>query len=370
MMKVLLLGGTGTISKAVLYESLRKGWNVSILNRGSQNRGLSKDVSVFVADIHNEEQVYRVLGDETFDVIVDFLSRNPCDITNVFPLMSTKCKQYVFISTCCVYERNDDDFPIKEYSSKPNKQWSYNVEKYNAEQELMNLARNATCVYTIVRPYITYDERRIPYGLAPAYDKHRTLIERIKNRKPLLLWNGGDNIITITQSTDFARFLVGLFMNKKAFNEDFNLVSDYQYSYKEIVEKFCKKIGFSPCWVNVNVADIIKYMPEDRQLMVGDRVLDAIFDNSKIKEAVPNVKFECSLEKGLDIIIDHYNHSEDYHYDYKYDALIDKVASHVGKRKYGYFRYNGAQNTSFIEYYLYRYFPYKIANKIRKLIAL
>lgn len=369
-LKILILGGTGTISSAVLRECLDRGFNVTILNRGTYNDKLPQIVSVLIADFRNAILLKQIIVGCKFDVVVDFLSRTREDIARVFPIISPSCKQYIFISSCCVYKRENKDFPIVENSPKPNVHWSYNVHKYEAEEELKELAMKSKCIYTIARPYITYDERRVPYGLAPSYNYHRTIIERIKNGKPLLLWNRGDNLITVTQNRDFARVLIGLFNNARAFSEDFNIVSPFRYTYKEIVESLYKKLNVTSCCIDVCVEDINKNIPTERQMMLGDRTLDAIFDNSKLYRTIDGIKFEYDLEKGLDIILDYYSSSDCYLYDYKYDALIDRIAKIAGANNVGYKRYDGSNYKGLFIYYIYRYLPYKLADFLSRRLNL
>ena len=74
-MKVLLLGGTGTLSSAVLKCALTKGYEITVMNRGSKNKTLPKDILTIVCDFHNSDDVRLKLKDSKFDVVVDFLSR-------------------------------------------------------------------------------------------------------------------------------------------------------------------------------------------------------------------------------------------------------------------------------------------------------
>jgi nucleoside-diphosphate-sugar epimerase len=369
-LNILLLGGTGTISSAVLHECLDRGFRVSVLNRGTNNTKLPQSVSVLIADFKNAIQIEQAIVGNQFDIVVDFLSRTREDIARLFPILSLYCKQYIFISSCCVFKRDKGDFPIVEDSPKPNTLWSYNVHKYEAEEELKRLAINCKCTYTIARPYITYDERRVPYGLAPSYNYHRTIIERIKNGKPLLIWNKGNNLITLTQNRDFARALVGLFNNERAFAEDFNVVSSFKYTYKEIIESLCRKLNVTPCYIEAYVEDINKYMPVDCQMMLGDRTLDAYFDNSKLLKSIEGLKLECDLNKGLDIILEYYSSSISHLYDYKYDALLDRIAKRNGASNVGYIRYEGSNKMSVIIYYFYRYLPYRLADFLSRRLNL
>ena len=49
-MRVLLLGGTGTLSSAVLKRTLEKGWNISVFNRGNNNKNIPSDVEIIKGD--------------------------------------------------------------------------------------------------------------------------------------------------------------------------------------------------------------------------------------------------------------------------------------------------------------------------------
>ena len=367
--RALLLGGSGLLSTAAVKEAVGKGWSITILNRGNHNEQVPNEVEVLKCDVNDADRLEMVLIDRCFEVVVDFLSREPVDIQRVFPILRRLCKQYIFISSACVYRRAQEDFPITENSPKPNRQWSYNVEKFECEETLRTLSRNWEGYYTIVRPYITYDSNRVPYGIAPVYAFHRTLLERLRHHKPLCLWNQGEPRVTLTFVDDFAKGLVGLFMNDKAINEDFHITSDYTYTWKEVLEMLSNKLGVPYRYVSCSDSVMSDVMPNEREMLVGDRCLDALFDNSKIKNAVPDLRFETDLGKGLDMIIDNYDHRTDYEYDYIYDALMDRLCSkqHV---RVGYIRYPHAKPSTRLLYWTFRYFPYKKAVKVARRLKL
>ena len=127
-MNVLLLGGTGTLSMDIMLLSLQKGYAVYILNRGNSNQNVPKSVNILKADIRDRDNVVSVLSGLRFDVVVDFLSRTSKDIINTYTIFDDICEQYIFISTACVYKR-DQNVLITEDSDMPNTNWSYNINK-------------------------------------------------------------------------------------------------------------------------------------------------------------------------------------------------------------------------------------------------
>lgn len=362
-MKVLLLGGTGTLSTEVLRCSQLSNYITSVLNRGIHRPHINELVQTYIADLRNSESVAKALGDDKFDVIVDFYSRTKEDILRLFPIMSYKCQQYVFISSACVYCRNNKDIkPIIENSPKPNILWQYNVHKYEAEQQLKSMSTKSACYYTIVRPYITYNDERIPWGIAPAYHNHRTIIERIKSGKPMFIWDNGDNYCTLTYCGDFAKAVVGLFLNPKAINEDFHITSDNCHQWKDALNLLYKELHITPNIVSLPSTTIARYLPEYKGELLGDRSLNAIFDNSKIKAAIPNIELSTSLEKGLRKVILHYENLKTYDYDFKYDARIDRMLSIVGVKGLHFVPYYKSAPNARKIYSAYRYLPLRLAN--------
>lgn len=360
--KILLLGGTGTLSAAVLREAVSDGYDVTIMNRGLTKKSFDFPVTTIVCDFTDITKIFQVFKDEQYAVIVDFLSRRDKDIERVYPFFSKKCSQYVFISSSCVYRRANNDFPILETSPKPNLEWSYNVDKYECEKKLIELAGLSNSLYTIVRPYITYDDERIPFGITPAYHYSRTIIERIKSGKPWFIWDEGRAITTLTHTTDFARAVVGLFLNERAYNEDFHITSDFSCTQKELVNLFMLKLGIEPNYVNFNTSEILSVLPEYKGLLLGDRSLNAIFDNSKIKAAIPDFSFSVNIEEGLDRVISYWSNKGNYDYDYIFDARIDRLISR--QCKVGFTPYPNISKGQKKLYYIYRYLPIGLAAKL------
>ena len=361
---ILLLGGTGTLSSAVMHEALHKGYSVTIMNRGIRKKNVPNGVEQLTCDFKNGAALESIFTDRKFDVIVDFLSRKKEDIERVYPIFSTKCQQYIFISSACVYRRALNDFPILETSPMPNNDWQYNIEKYECEKKLIELSRIKDSVYTIIRPYITYDDERIPLGLTPSYHYHRTIIERLREGKPWFVWDEGRAITTLTHTDDFAQAMVGLFLNINAYNEDFHITSGYQCTQLELVELLFNKLGLCPNIISFGTSEIVNTLPEYRGLLMGDRSLDAVFDNSKIINAVPGLSFDIDIEQGIERILNYWAASSNYDYDYRFDAKIDRL---IGKcTKVNYIRYRDDSSNSRFVYYCYRYLPLKIATRLMR----
>ena len=65
-MKALFIGGTGVISTAVGALALARGWELTLLNRGTNAARAPRGARVLTADIHEEAAVKAALGDGGF----------------------------------------------------------------------------------------------------------------------------------------------------------------------------------------------------------------------------------------------------------------------------------------------------------------
>ncbi len=72
-MKVLIIGGTGTISTAVTRLLAKTKHEVVLLNRGSKREEVPENVSIIPCDINNETDAVAALDGMSFDVVCEFI---------------------------------------------------------------------------------------------------------------------------------------------------------------------------------------------------------------------------------------------------------------------------------------------------------
>src|SRR5438045_1985536 len=101
-MKILFLGGTGTISTACSRLAIAGGFEVTLLNRS--RRETIGDADTIIADI-NDPKVGDALAGKTWDVVVDFIAYDVDSIEQRLRLFRGRTSQYLFISTTSAYQR-------------------------------------------------------------------------------------------------------------------------------------------------------------------------------------------------------------------------------------------------------------------------
>ena len=136
-MKVLLIGGTGTISSAVSKRLAAQGFELYLLNMGTRNIELPENARCIQDDINNESDTAKKLGNSFFDAVCDFIAFTPEQTERDFRLFSGKTKQYIFISSASAYHKPVLDYRITEGTALANPYWKYSRDKIACEDFLM-----------------------------------------------------------------------------------------------------------------------------------------------------------------------------------------------------------------------------------------
>lgn len=330
-MKLLIIGGSGLLSGAVVNEALKHGIEVTVVNRGQRQCNYKDGVHFIKADYRNEALMKSQLEGLYFDAVIDFICFDKLQLEYSVNLLHSYAKQYIFISTSCVY--NTTISGVKdENAEKVLNGWDYSINKWECECLLEKKAKELGFNYTIIRPCITYDDSRIPYGIMPPYGYHWTLVARMLAEKPIIRWDGGTTRWNMMRVEDFAVGVVGILGNEKAYNEAFNVSGDKAYEWNDVLKVVAKEIGKEPIIVDMPSCDYQRSYPARAGEIVG-RSLDSVVSNEKIKKMVPSFHQTISLEKGIRMTLNAYK-MQNYQYgiDWNFDAVNDRIIRKYCKR--------------------------------------
>ena len=324
-MNVLMIGGTGVLSTAVTNEALKQGIHVVMINRGHRKELIPDGVELIKSDKNDFNRICSLLGERKFDAVIDFLCYNDKETTESFNFYSHYTKQYFFISSCAVYN-TELATVCNENSPKVRSMWGYSVNKWASEELLMKLAANSNCNYTVIRPCVTYDDTRIPYGISPQYGYHWTLVARILSGKPIIRWNGGINRCNMMRVEDFAIGVIGLIGKDEAYNEAFNVCGDETPSFNEVLDVLSELTGKKVKTIDITSDFYAKELPSRAGEILGGRSIDRFNSNDKIKAVVPLFRHTISLRKGIEMT---YNAYRDNHYqfgiDWEFEGDTDRI---------------------------------------------
>jgi nucleoside-diphosphate-sugar epimerase len=292
-MRVLFIGGTGIISSACAQRLARAPEvELSFFHRGKTDRTVPEGVRLLTGDVHDQASLARAIGSQRFDVVVNFIAFNSSHVQADIDFWSGRTGQYVFISSASAYQTPPALLPVTESTPLRNPFWQYSRDKIACEDLLVNAYRERGFPVTIVRPSHTYDCRSLP--VHGGY----TVIDRMRRGRPVVVHGDGSSLWVLTHHDDFAKGFNGLLGNPHAVGDTFHITSDELLTWDQIHETLARAAGVEATLVHVPSATIAKFDAAWGDSLLGDKAHSMIFDNTKIKRAVPGFSATIPYAQG------------------------------------------------------------------------
>jgi nucleoside-diphosphate-sugar epimerase len=325
-MKVLFIGGTGIISSACSRVAVEAGIQLFHLRRGKTARQVPLAVKVLVGDIRDPASVRAALGNQHFDVVVDFIAFTPEHIALDLELFRGRTGQFVFISSASAYQTPPGSLPVTESTPLDNPVWEYSRNKTACEEALLAAYRCDKFPFTIVRPSHTYDRTLFPFH--GGY----SVVHRMRQGKPVVVHGDGSSLWTLTHHQDFARAFVALLGNARTIGEAFHITSDEWLSWDQIHHMVAAAAGTKADLVHLPSEVIAKVDRDWGDSLLGDKTHSMIFDNSKVKRLVPGWQATIPFSRGAEEIMAYYDADPLRQVvDKAFDATMDKLVEIAGR---------------------------------------
>ncbi|MFC5380617.1 SDR family oxidoreductase [Aquipuribacter nitratireducens] len=322
-LRVLFVGGSGTISTACSHLAVERGIDLTVLNRGTGRRALPQGVEHVAADVRDPDSVREALGDREFDAVVDWVAFTPDHVRTDLALFEGRTGQYVFISSASAYQTPPARLPIRESTPLRNPLWQYSRDKIACEDLLTQAYRDRGVPVTVVRPSHTYDRTLVPF------DAGWTFVERMRQGKEVVVHGDGSSLWTLTHSTDFARGFVPLLGHPRTLGEAFHITSDDALTWDQIAHALAVAAGVEARIVHVP-SDAIAAVDADWGAgLLGDKTHSAVFDTTKVRALVPDFVCRVPFEQGAREIVAWHDEDParrvvDPHHDRLQDGLVER----------------------------------------------
>lgn len=94
-MRILIIGGTGTISSAISTKLLNEGHELWLVNRGNHPERLPQlpNLKHIKVDINDEQEALRQIGDVVFDSVCEFIGFVPEQVERDYRLFAGRTRQ-------------------------------------------------------------------------------------------------------------------------------------------------------------------------------------------------------------------------------------------------------------------------------------
>ncbi|GGJ68803.1 SDR family oxidoreductase [Deinococcus aquiradiocola] len=302
-MKVLFIGGTGIISSACTALAAQQGVDLYLLNRGTSAsaRPAPAGVTQLHADLHDEAALTQVLAGHSFDAVVNWIAFTPEQVEADLRVFRGRTAQYVFISSASAYQTPPASLPILESTPLRNPHWAYSRDKIACEERLTRAYREEGFPVTVVRPSHTYDRTLLPM------DGGYTVVQRMRQGKRVVVHGDGTSLWTLTHHRDFAVGFLGLIGNPHAVGESYHITGDEVLTWNQIFETVARAAGaeFRPVYLPSDL--IAAYDAAWGAGLLGDKAHSMVFDNSKVRRAVPAFRPVIPFARGAEEIMAWYD---------------------------------------------------------------
>ncbi|HLS99877.1 MAG TPA: UDP-glucose 4-epimerase GalE [Acholeplasma sp.] len=268
-MNVLVVGGAGYIGSHTVYELLRAGNKVSVLDNLStgERSFVPSNVPFYQGDITKKADVLKVLNDQKFDVVMHFAAKLIVPESMVKPLeyyynnvegvrvlleamVEANVKNIVFSSTAAVYGEPEVGIVTEDAKKAPIN--PYGESKYACERLIHWASQAHDLNYVVFRYFnVAGADSSLEIGLKKQQLTHLipvTIEAALGLRKELVIFGDdydtkdGTNIRDYIHVTDLAlAHVVGAkYLMDGGKSDVFNLGSSKGYSNKDVVEAVSK----------------------------------------------------------------------------------------------------------------------------------
>ncbi len=277
-MDVLVIGGTGLISTALVQRLLERGDRVTLFNRGVTPARFEGQVERLIGNRWEAGSLEMATMGRVWDAVVDMTAFAPQNGTQLVDTLWGRTRQVILCSTACVYGGPATELPIRETS--PRQPFGmYGVNKAAIEQILLEQSGKNGTHATVLRPSYTTGEGATACGLL--FDD--SLVSRLRAGLPNLIMDDGTCPWAISHVSDVARGFAGALGNPKAFGNDYHLTSDEHTDWNGVHRVLAEAAGgtFAPVYAP---SEWLRQVAPRRSLGVWFIYrFPSVFDNTKAK---------------------------------------------------------------------------------------
>jgi nucleoside-diphosphate-sugar epimerase len=281
-MKVLIIGGTGLISTAILEQLVHRGDSVTLFNRGfSLLRGPEPD-QIIHGDRNDRQALQKALAQGPYDAVIDMVAFSPDQTKMLLEALPGKARQLVTCSTVCVYGGPMTKVPAQD--DEPHRPvGDYGRNKSAIEAALMEADGKNGLRCTVIRPSFTTGEGATASGLL--FDD--STVSRLRQGLPVVIMDDGKAAWAIAHVSDVASAFVGALGNDQAYGQAFHATSDEHADWNGVFSALAEAAGaLSPCFAHIPSQWLYDQAP---RRAVGIQYIykyPSIFDNRKARQAL------------------------------------------------------------------------------------
>lgn len=296
-MNVLVLGGSGFISRYVVQEAMAHGYETWYLTRGQ--RGEIPGAHALIADRNDHDAFTAAIRSAgcRFDAVLDCICFSAEQAREDLTVLPEWTDRLIVVSTDSVYHPEGKRVPQDENGAAYVTGESYGARKRQMEQTIM---QECTLRWTMFRPPHMYGPGS-ELGCFPTHTRQKDLLAHLRAGKPIRLVDGGNYLIQPLYAGDLAKAMVAAIDNENTFNELFCIAGPDVVTNREYFEILGRILGLEVAFEDV---DPVRHNASDEEACLY--FLPRVYDLGKLERAglpVPAVSLEDGLRQQAQYLI-------------------------------------------------------------------
>lgn len=295
-MHVLVIGGTGLISTAIVDRLLHTGHRVTLFNRGQSPTRFEGDVERIHGDRQDFDDFAAKMQALEADAVVDMITFDARTAEHAVATFRGRTGHYLFCSTVCVYGGPLSAVPADE--TEPHTPVSaYGRGKSEAEAVFMRAWEASDFPITMFRPSHCYGPGQ---PLLDIWGYNPCLVNRMREGRPILVPGDGTGLWQPGHVADMAKGFVGALGRKATMGEAYNLVGGEIMDWRTFHTRMAAALGLEAHIVPMTTPQIVAGAPEDQSSMLAEIFqYHAAYSNAKLRRDVPEFTDLVMWEDGV-----------------------------------------------------------------------
>lgn len=282
-MKVLIIGGTGNISRGIVAALLDRNHEVVLFNRGQHVDPPPTDVRVILGDRQHRDDFETKVKAENWDAVIDMISFNADDAASAIRACQGRVGHFVHCSTVMTYGPPFSGINLPETAPLQGTS-GYGLNKVAADNLLLEAHANDGFPVTIFKPSYTHGPGM---NLLRQVGGDGSWIDRLRKGKPILSAGDGLNYFQFLASRDAGDAFAGILGKSECFGEIYNLVHPQARTWDEWHRAAAEALGVDIEIVHVSQETLIAIAPERFSGLRGNFGHTQIFSHEKLAAALP-----------------------------------------------------------------------------------
>ncbi|MHB9132205.1 MAG: NAD-dependent epimerase/dehydratase family protein [Armatimonadota bacterium] len=293
-MRVLVIGGTGLISTAIVEQLVARGYDVVTLNRGKTRSRLPCTVASVRCDRRDAPCFTDIARGLDIDVVIDMVAFNLEDSHVAYEAFRGRIKQFIHCSTVCVYGGPLSRYPAVE--DEPHTPVSdYGINKSACEAFLTARYQEEGFPATIIRPSHTYGEGGT---IIHTLGGDSSYLDRLRRGLPIIVHGDGQSLWASAHISDVARAFVNAIDNPATIGQSYHVTGDEWLTWNRYHATVAQVLGGRYYPVYIPTQDLYAMAPDIAASTFEIFQWPSIFDNSKAKRDL-GYEYRITWEEGV-----------------------------------------------------------------------